>query len=204
MAEPFKNLINSALVRTAAHALDRAVGAGERARVRAGKAPSDAFDASTFERLALTGLDALELKARAHHVASALLATLAHADAAQFDAACSRIERALAPPIATDDLASARNDVGDGLAGWIVWPLAEFVQRAGIERPERALLALHALTQRFTAEWSIRPADRGAPRARIRHAEGVDARPERARQAAGQRRHSTASAVGAAAGAGGS
>ena len=46
---------------------------------------------------------------------------------------------------------------GDGLAGWIVWPLSEFIARRGLEDPGRALAALHAMTQRFTAEWAIRP-----------------------------------------------
>ena len=43
------------------------------------------------------------------------------------------------------------------LAGWIVWPLSEFIARRGLDDPERALAALHAMTQRFTAEWAIRP-----------------------------------------------
>ena len=33
----------------------------------------------------------------------------------------------------------------------------EFVARRGIDVPQRALRTLHAVTQRFTAEWAIRP-----------------------------------------------
>ena len=44
-----------------------------------------------------------------------------------------------------------------GLRGWIVWPLGEFVARRGLAEPERALVALHALTQRSSAEFAIRP-----------------------------------------------
>ena len=44
-----------------------------------------------------------------------------------------------------------------GLRGWIVWPLGEFVARRGLAEPVRALAALHALTQRLTAEFAIRP-----------------------------------------------
>jgi 3-methyladenine DNA glycosylase AlkC len=45
----------------------------------------------------------------------------------------------------------------DGLRGWCLWAAGEFVARRGIEHPGRALAALHAITQRFTAEWAIRP-----------------------------------------------
>jgi 3-methyladenine DNA glycosylase AlkC len=44
-----------------------------------------------------------------------------------------------------------------GLAGWVVWPLGEFVARRGLDHPQRALAALHAMTQRFSAEFAIRP-----------------------------------------------
>jgi 3-methyladenine DNA glycosylase AlkC len=136
MAEPFKNLLNPTLVRTSGQALAQAW---------------PAFDRKRFERMALKGLDALEMKARAMQIADALEATLP----ADFDAACNVIEAALAPPIAIDGVASPQH--GEGLAGWIVWPLGEFVARRGLEHPERALRALHALTQRLTAEWALRP-----------------------------------------------
>jgi 3-methyladenine DNA glycosylase AlkC len=140
MAEPFKNLLNAALVR----------GAGARLQ-----AAWPAFDRRAFERRALKDLDALEMKARAMRIADALEATLPE----PFDAACRVIEAALAPPIALDGVSSSgpRDLARDGLAGWIVWPLGEFVARRGTDSPERALAALHALTQRLTAEFAIRP-----------------------------------------------
>jgi hypothetical protein len=78
MAEPFKNLINAALVQTAAAHLARQ-GRG--------------FDAARFTALALPGLDALEMKARAMQICTALEATLP----AAFDDAAALIEAALAP-----------------------------------------------------------------------------------------------------------
>jgi 3-methyladenine DNA glycosylase AlkC len=138
MAEPFKNLLNPDLVRACSTALMRAW---------------PAFDGKHFERVALKGLDALEMKARAMQIADALERVLPP----DFDAACHVIEAALAPPIALDGVAAQRDVANDGLAGWIVWPLSEFVARRGVEHPERALRALHALTQRLTAEWAIRP-----------------------------------------------
>ncbi|MCW5662403.1 MAG: DNA alkylation repair protein [Piscinibacter sp.] len=137
MAEPFKNLIHVGTVDAAARHLQR---------------HGAAFDAARFRRLASQGLEALEFKARAQHLATALEATLP----ADFAAACDMIEAALTPVRGDEELADlhARDD---GLAGWVVWPLTEFVARRGLGEPERALAALHALTQRFSAEWAIRP-----------------------------------------------
>ena len=132
MAEAFKNLINEQTVGEAARHLQR-VGPG--------------FDAARFEALALSGLHDLEFKARAMHLCAALEATLP----ADFDQAAGLIEAALGPPGPGDDLAALRSGP-QGLAGWVVWPLGEFVVRRGAEQPERALRALHALTQRHTAE----------------------------------------------------
>jgi 3-methyladenine DNA glycosylase AlkC len=136
--EPFKNLLNAALVREAGHAL-------------AHNWP--AFDRKTFERRALRGLEALEMKARAMQIADALEASLPH----DFDTACAVIERCLAEPQDPDLPGAAVADDPGGLRGWIVWPLGEFVARRGLDHPERALRALHALTQRLTAEFAIRP-----------------------------------------------
>jgi len=138
MVEPFKNLLNPALVRTAGRALQRK--------------HSD-FDRRAFERRALAGLEDLEMKARAMQIADALEAALPDS----FDAACDLIERSLAPPIPLDGAPVAGPGDPQGLAGWIVWPLGEFVARRGIAHPKRALQALHALTQRLTAEFAIRP-----------------------------------------------
>jgi 3-methyladenine DNA glycosylase AlkC len=138
MAEPFKNLLNAALVRRAGAAIART---------------ARPFDRRRFERLALRGLDALEMKARAMQIADALEATLPE----DFASACDAIETALGPPLPIDGIeALGYGGPDDGLRGWIVWPLGEFVSRRGMDHPERALRALHALTQRLTAEFAIR------------------------------------------------
>jgi 3-methyladenine DNA glycosylase AlkC len=135
--EPFKNLINAQTVSQAGLHLQRAW---------------PAFDRRRFERLAGDGLDALEFKARAHHLCTALEATLPE----DFALAASIIEASLGPPGVGDDLATLRTSDA-GLGGWVVWPLGEFVVRRGMQQPERALAALHALTQRFSAEYAVRP-----------------------------------------------
>lgn len=137
MAEPFKQYINTDLVRTAAESFAR---------------HWPAFDRRRFVRLATTGLDDLELKARAMQVADALMVTLPD----DFDQAADLIEASLAPAAADQHVVGLAADA-DGLAGWILWPVGEYVSRRGLEHPERALQALHAITQRFTAEFAIRP-----------------------------------------------
>lgn len=137
MAEPFKNFINEAIIRRGASAL---------AQVDAG------FDAQRFTSVALRGLDQLELKARAMQVADALEVTLP----ADFSAAADWVDAALAPPLNDADLSHAHGSA-DGLHGWLLWSVGEFIARRGIAHPERALQSLHSLTQRFTAEFAIRP-----------------------------------------------
>jgi 3-methyladenine DNA glycosylase AlkC len=137
MAEPFKNFLSAAVVDEAARHLARAW-------------PD--FDAVRFRALALDGLDGLELKARAMQVAAALEATLPR----DFASAADLIEAALAPVAdPADPAVPSRSDLG--LAGWIVWPVGEFVARRGLDAPERALACLHAITQRLTAEFALRP-----------------------------------------------
>ena len=137
MAEAFKNLINAGLVRAAAVHLRRAW---------------PQFDAARFVQLATQDLDALEMKARAMHICSALEATLP----ADFSAAADALQAALAPAEPGESMAQLEG-LDQGLRGWILWPVGEYIARHGQQQPERALQALHAITQRFTAEFAIRP-----------------------------------------------
>lgn len=137
MAEPFKHLIDRDVVRSIGTHLQR-VDAG--------------FDRRGFEARAARGLDALELKARVLHIADALLATLP----ADVDRAAGLLEASLGPPGPGDDLSALRTSAA-GLGGWAVWPLTEAIARLAIDAPERGLAALHAMTQRMTAEFAIRP-----------------------------------------------
>ncbi|MFP8781427.1 DNA alkylation repair protein [Hydrogenophaga sp. RWCD_12] len=146
MAEAFKNLINARTVDLAGRHLHR-VWSG--------------FDRRRFVQHAATGLDALEFKARAMQLADALEAALP----SEFPRAALIIEASLAPPTPLDaqgepvGLASGDTEADDdaGLRGWVVWSLAEFVARRGMDEVPRALDCLRALTQRFSAEFAIRP-----------------------------------------------
>jgi 3-methyladenine DNA glycosylase AlkC len=142
MAEPFKNLINAQTVRHAGAQLKRAW---------------PGFDQSAFERAAARGLEGLEMKARAMQIAQALDMHLPP----DFDRAAAIVERALAPLGE-----SAAGEEAAGLSGWIVWSLGEFVARRVAAEPvhlQRGLQCLHALTQRFSAEFAIRPLLRDHP-----------------------------------------
>jgi 3-methyladenine DNA glycosylase AlkC len=140
--EPFKNLINATTVSSAGQHLHRAW--------------SD-FDRGRFEALANHGLEALELKARMLQLADALRATLPD----DFHAACAVLEASLAPPLPMDakgePVGLSTADADAGLAGWVIWSMGEFVARHGQHDVPRSLLCLHALTQRSTAEFAIRP-----------------------------------------------
>lgn len=142
MPEAFKHLINPQTAALAGLNLQRAW---------------PAFDRQRFERRATHGLDALEFKARAMQLADALQATLP----AHFADAAAVLEASLADPIPLDaageptSLSGAHSD--GGLSGWVVWSMGEFVVRQGMADVPRALACLHALTQRFSAEFAIRP-----------------------------------------------
>ncbi len=144
MAEPFKNLLGPKVVAAMAGHLQRA-----------GHETGVGFDAQHFRRRALAGLEALEMKARAQHLCAALEHTLP----GDFSSAATLMETSLASMDAIDDatLDGPRGARDDGLSGWAVWPLTEYVARHGHGDTPRALQALHAMTQRFTAEWAIRP-----------------------------------------------
>ena len=137
MAEAFKEWIGTELVRTMAKHLHRV---------------HPAFPRQRFVKMATAGLAKLELKARVVHVADALAATLPPS----FSQAAKVLEQSLAPARRDDDLSKLATCAA-GLAGWAVWPMTEYVARAGLKQPKRALRALHALTQRNTAEYAIRP-----------------------------------------------
>ena len=133
--EPFKNLINARTVGEIAHHVARVC---------------PAFDRRRFEALARAGLEQLEFKARAEHVCAALEAGLPR----DFARAADALVASLGP--AGDEPGTPATSAA-GLAGWAVWPLTSFIARNGLDAPSLALPALHAMTQRFTAEFAIRP-----------------------------------------------
>jgi 3-methyladenine DNA glycosylase AlkC len=137
MPEAFKLIYSPALIATSAAHLHRVW---------------PAFDHKHFVKLASSGLDALEMKARAMQIATAMQATLPD----DFDRACGILESALAPAFVNEELGGMHTTQA-GLAGWVIWSTGEFVVRHGMHAPERALICLREMTQRFSCEYSIRP-----------------------------------------------
>ncbi len=129
MAEPFKEMINPGVVGQIAESL---------AAVR------EDFDREGFVTQAVDGLTDLELKARVVQVAHALRVHLAD----DWGEAVAHVVASLPPPMeGTEGLTEAFG----------LWPLCTLVELYGVEEPEISLPALRAMTQRFSAEFAIRP-----------------------------------------------
>lgn len=105
------------------------------------------FPASAFVRDATRGLDRLELLARGHHITAAMAKHLP----ARYPDAVDVIVRSLGPVHDTDELE------GVGMGPFFYLPHVFFVATHGLDHFELSMRAQHALTQRFTCEWSIRP-----------------------------------------------
>lgn len=103
------------------------------------------FDVDAFLHDALTGYDALALMPRGKHIARALQRHLP-ADYAQ------------ALPILLASITQPHGrDAGLSLGSFIYLPHTVFVAEFGLDHFELSMQAQHTLTQRFTAEFSIRP-----------------------------------------------
>lgn len=129
-SKPFKEFLDRALVEDL---------------VRRITAVWPAFSADAFLGQVLPNLDALELKAR-----SALIAAALHDHLPEAFPEAARIL------VATLDPAAAEVE-GITANGWIVMPIEAFVGQYGLDHFEESMTALHAITQRFTAEFAIRP-----------------------------------------------
>jgi 3-methyladenine DNA glycosylase AlkC len=116
------------------------------------------FPRRAFLADALRGFDELGLMARGLHLARALRAHLPD----DYPAALDLLLASIGPPL--DDTE------GQGMAPFFYLPHTCFVAEYGLAHFEASMRAQHALTRRFTAEFSIRPfleAHPGATLARL-------------------------------------
>lgn len=103
------------------------------------------FDAKAFCQAATHGLDGLELKDRARHIAHALNAQLAP----DIEQACDSVIQSLGDKLeVTQDY---------GLAPYFYMPHSEWIGRFAVQDFASGMRANYELTQRYTAEFSIRP-----------------------------------------------
>ena len=103
------------------------------------------FPAKAFVRDALKGYDALELMPRGRHIAQALR----HHLPLSYPEAIGILRASLDQPVARAN--------GAGMSSFIFMPHCFFVSQYGLDDFEPSMQAQYELTQRFTAEFSIRP-----------------------------------------------
>ena len=103
-----------------------------------------AFPTKAFLRDALEGYEALELMPRGRHIAQALRGHLPQDVPAALD-------------ILLASLDAPRGDAGGSLASFLFMPHTVYVSAYALDHFDAAMRAQHVLTQRFTAEFSIRP-----------------------------------------------
>lgn len=103
-----------------------------------------AFPKAAFLRDALAGYEALELMPRGRHIAQALRSHLPQDVPAALD-------------ILLASLDAPRGDADGSLASFLFMPHTVYVSAYALDHFEAAMRAQHVLTQRFTAEFSIRP-----------------------------------------------
>ncbi len=105
------------------------------------------FPVEAFAADATRGLARLELLARGDHVAQALRRHLP----AEVGRALDLLVASLGPELPEEGIE------GQGMAPFLYLPHVAFVRAFGILDFDASMRAQHALTRRFTAEWSIRP-----------------------------------------------
>ncbi len=103
------------------------------------------FDAKLFQSRAVRGLKSLELKQRAQKIAAAMAEQLPE----KFDDAAPLIIKSMGPPLT--------QTADNGLVPFFYLPHAELIAAYGVDHFESGMQANYELTQRFTAEFSIRP-----------------------------------------------
>lgn len=137
MAEPLKHLLNDTVPpRIAAMVL------------RAWRK----FDTTAFLQQVEPGYESLELMARGQRIAQALQAHLPQ----DVPRALGVLVESMDPPMGID--AAGEPDAGDRpYSAFLYLPHSIYIGTHGLQHFEAAMAAQHALTQRFTAEFCIRP-----------------------------------------------
>lgn len=103
------------------------------------------FDVKRFETRAMQDLDKMELKERALSIAHAMAEQMP----ADFDELAPLLVKSFGPPLEATD--------GNGLAPFFYFPHTCLIGAFGVSRFASGMSANYEITQRFTAEFSIRP-----------------------------------------------
>lgn len=105
----------------------------------------DRFDEKGFVRKACRGLEGLEFKSRAGHIARVMAETLP----GEFPEQVEVLVRSLGPALTKTE--------GNGLAPFFYFPHSCFIGDYGVGHFEAGMRGNYELTKRFTAEFSVRP-----------------------------------------------
>lgn len=132
--EPFKNAISPEIVRLIGELIAEHV---------------SEFDAAAFERKIVPHLGPLALKERVALIASELDKVLPKALEPRY-----RVLRAVMHP---DAHGAVGVSTKEGLCGWAIWPLTQLVGTTGLADFDASLAVLRDMTDRFTAEFDVRP-----------------------------------------------
>ena len=137
MAEPLKHLLNDTVPPRIAAMVRRAW---------------RSFDSKAFLRQIEPGYESLELMARGQRIAQALQTHLPQ----DVPRALGVLVDSMDPPMGLD--AAGEPDAGDRpYSAFLYLPHSMYIGTHGLPHFEAAMAAQHALTQRFTAEFCIRP-----------------------------------------------
>lgn len=151
MAEPLKHLLNDTVPPRIAAMVRRAW---------------RKFDTTAFLQQVQPGYESLDLMARGQRIAQALQTHLPQ----DVPRALGLLVDSMDPPMGLD--AVGEPDAGDRpYSAFLYLPHSIYIGTHGLQHFEAAMAAQHALTQRFTAEFSIRPYllhHQGATLARLR------------------------------------
>ncbi|MGJ8586015.1 MAG: DNA alkylation repair protein [Marinosulfonomonas sp.] len=112
---------------------------------------TDLFDAEKFQRLALDGLEKLELKQRSEQFSHAIDGAMS----GSYEETVTALLSALRPEGDPDSGTAQPDDTG--ISGFGVMALTSFVSRNGLHMPEFSLEALAKMTSRFSSEFDVRP-----------------------------------------------
>lgn len=119
---------------------------------------SQTFDASRFVHLASQGLDDMEMKARAQHIAKALHDTLPGTPEEQMHILVNAMDEGSNKVVEGEySLKQPWDPENPMWKSFYIWPWTMFVQQYGQEHVTCSLNALYEMTQRFTGEFAIQP-----------------------------------------------
>jgi 3-methyladenine DNA glycosylase AlkC len=111
------------------------------------------FPDKAFLKTALRGYGELELMDRGRHIAKALGEHLPES----FPAAAKIIVKSMGKKAESPTEQAEGQNEGGGMAPFLFMPHAMFVASHGLDHFEESMAAQYEITQRFTAEFSIRP-----------------------------------------------